>query len=127
MVPWWDNRVACFRYRTSGKLFWALTATLRKFSMHIHLMLHHCGVKFAALFATTEGVWCLLCLYNSGLKIIWGKVPSDPASWWVKGKVEEQLKKLNVLVRVLKPLENIHAIEEVNREPLGNVLMCFSP
>lgn len=83
--------------------------------------------RFVALFATTEGMWCLLCLSNSEIKIIWGKVPSDPASWWVKGKVEEQLKKPNVLVRVLKPLENIYATEEVNREPLENVLLCFVP
>lgn len=41
--------------------------------------------------------------------------------------MEEQLKKPNILVRVLKPLENIYATEEVNREPLENVLLCFVP
>lgn len=87
----------------------------------------HCVVRFVVLFRRTEGVWCLLCLNNSGIKIIWGKVPSDPASCCVKGKVEEQLKKLDVLVRVLKPLENSYATEEVNREPLENVLLCFLP
>lgn len=69
----------------------------------------------------------MLCPNNSRVKIIWGKVPSVPASWWVKGNVEEQLKKLNVLIRVLKPLENFYATEEVNREPLENVVLCFLP
>lgn len=119
MAPWWDNTVAYFRnHRTLGQLFWALTATLRKFSMHVHLMQRYrlpCVCQpplrgsFAVLFGTAEGAWYLLCLYNSEITFELGKGAFWPARWWVTDKVEEQLRKLNVLVRILKPLENCKA------------------
>lgn len=117
MVPRWGNTVAHFRsYHTLGKLFRALTATLRKFSMNVHLMWWYLAPQCtptAITWSDMQTGWqqqqecgiCCACI-TARLHLSWGKVPSGPARWWVKDKVDEQLKKLSVLVRILKPLEN---------------------
>ena len=120
MVPWWNNTVAYFRsHHTWGQLFWALTATLRTFSMHIRLMWQcqapQC-VPTAIAWSDLQShlqQWqecSICCAYRTARShSSWGKVPSGPVRWWVEDKVVEQLNKLKVLVRILKPLENCKA------------------